>query len=101
VASAEQARLAVAVAREAPQVDAVKDELKVRSGASTPDRVEAVKRALARNAHLSAYRIGVRERNGRLLLEGRVHTGAEKDLAGLLARDAFGDTIDNGLVVRP
>ncbi len=101
----EQERVAVAVARETAQVAGVTDELRVRSangpGSGGPDRIGAVRRALARDPQLSAYRIAVKEHRGRPVLEGRVHTGAEKELAGLLARDAFGDTIENALVVRP
>jgi osmotically-inducible protein OsmY len=33
--------------------------------------------------------------SGRLVLRGQVKTAAEKDLAGLLARDAAGAPVDN------
>ena len=50
---------------------------------------------------LGAYAIDVREEGGRVVLTGRVRTAAEKDLAGLLARDAAGGSVDNRLSVGP
>jgi osmotically-inducible protein OsmY len=63
--------------------------------------VGRVQQALRANASLSAYTINVREEGGRVVLTGRVRTAAEKDLAGLLARDAAGGTVDNSLSVGP
>jgi hypothetical protein len=43
----------------------------------------------------------VREERGRLLLAGRVRTAAEKDLAGLMARDAAGTPVENTVTIQP
>jgi osmotically-inducible protein OsmY len=50
---------------------------------------------------LSSYSIAVSEEGGRVVLGGRVKTAAEKELAGLLARDASGAAVDNRLLVGP
>jgi len=68
--------------------------------AALGDRAKAAKRALAANPSLAAYDIQVREEGGHLVLSGRVKTAAEKDLAGLVAREATGAPIDNALEVR-
>jgi hypothetical protein len=38
---------------------------------------------------------------GRLVLTGRVRTGAEKDLAGVVARDAASAAVENNVIVQP
>jgi osmotically-inducible protein OsmY len=110
----EQHQLALKLAGETSDVMKVNDEVQLRGqgagpvAAATPaataavpgDRAKAAKRALAANPSLSAYDIQVREEGGRLVLSGRVKTAAEKDLAGLVARDATGVPIDNTLEVR-
>src|SRR5437667_62114 len=50
---------------------------------------------LARSA-LKAHIVG-----GRLVLTGRVRTGAEKDLAGVVARDAASAAVENNVIVQP
>jgi hypothetical protein len=40
-------------------------------------------------------------KDGRLVLKGKVRSGAERDLAGLLARDAAGGEVENAIVVAP
>jgi osmotically-inducible protein OsmY len=65
------------------------------------ERARRVEQALRANSSLTAYAITVREDGGRVVLTGRVKTAAEKDLAGLLARDAGGGTVDNSLSVGP
>jgi osmotically-inducible protein OsmY len=98
------------VAAAVPGVAPVNNQLVV--GAAAPpaggpsavppaERVGRVQQALRANASLSAYTINVREEGGRVVLTGRVRTAAEKDLAGLLARDAAGGTVDNSLSVGP
>ena len=72
----------------------------VRAAAAAGDRAKAAKSALAANPSLAAYDIQVREERGRLVLSGRVKTAAEKDLAGLVARNATGAPIDNALKIR-
>ena len=51
-------------------------------------RIEA---ALTGNENLSPYRLRATLRNGTLVLEGEVATGAERDLAGMLAERVTGD----------
>jgi osmotically-inducible protein OsmY len=107
----EQHQIALKVAADTADVIKVSDEIQLRgqtaptaaatSPAAAPgDRARAVKQALAANPNLAAYDIQVREEGGRLILRGRVKTTAEKDLAGLLARDAAGAQVDNALEVR-
>jgi hyperosmotically inducible protein len=109
----EQHQLALRLAGDTSDVLKVSDEIQLRGQSAAPvaaaapaavaapgDRAKAAKRALAANASLAAYDIQVREERGRLVLSGRVKTAAEKDLAGLVARDATGAAIDNALEVR-
>jgi osmotically-inducible protein OsmY len=107
----EQHQLALKVAADTADVIKVNDEIQLRgqagalpaaatSPAASGNRARAVKQALAANPSLSAYDIQVREEGGRLILRGRVKTTAEKDLAGVLARDAAGAQVDNALEVR-
>jgi osmotically-inducible protein OsmY len=105
--------LAGRVAASVPDVSQVVNQLTVGGAApaqpagygSAPaaggDRVQRVQQALRANASLGAYDIRVREEGGRIVLSGRVRTAAEKDLAGLLARDAAGGAVENGLSVGP
>lgn len=110
VESESQRQQALEVARQTPSVLDVTDQIAVRAGgaatgptAATPDggRVRRVEQALAGNASLAAYPIKVREEGGRILLTGHVKTAAEKDLAGVLAREAAGSGVDNTLAVGP
>jgi len=109
VESESQRREALEVARQTPSVLDVTDQITVRAGgapapaAAAPagDRVRRVEQALAANSSLAAYQIRVREEAGRILLAGRVKTAAEKDLAGVLAREAAGSAVDNTLIVGP
>jgi len=109
----EHHQLALKVAGDTADVIKVDDEIRLRgqaaaAPAATPaapaaaagDRAQAAKRALAANPSLAPYDIQVREQGGRIVLSGRVRTAAEKDLAGMLARDATGAQIDNALEVR-
>jgi osmotically-inducible protein OsmY len=108
----EQHQLALKLAGETTDVLKVNDEVQLRGQAaaarSAPaapaaapgDRAQAAKRALAANPSLAPYDIEVREEAGRLVLRGRVRTAAEKDLAGLVARDATGAQVDNILEVK-
>jgi len=109
VDSESQRQQALEVARQTPSVLDVTDQITVRAGgapapaAAAPagDRVRRVEQALAANSSLAAYQIRVREEAGRILLAGRVKTAAEKDLAGVLAREAAGSAVDNTLIVGP
>lgn len=112
VATPRQRQLAVEVARETMGVGSIRDELRVRPASATDggagagpgaptDRRSAVRQALAANSSLKPYVIDVREEGGALVLVGRVRTGAERDLAGLLARDAAGGPVKNALEIGP
>jgi len=112
VETPEQHQLALKLAGETSDVLKVDDEILLRGqaaavatspgapAAAPGDRAQTAKRALAANPSLAPYDIQVREEGGRLVLHGRVNTAAEKDLAGLVARDATGAQIDNALEVR-
>jgi hyperosmotically inducible protein len=113
VTSEEQKQLALALAQDTAGVNSVRDQISGGSSAAAPaadaasgaaslsDRARAAQAALASNPSLAGYGLTVREERGRLLLAGRVRTAAEKDLAGLLARDAAALTIDNSVTIQP
>ena len=116
VETPEQHQLALKLAGETSDVMKVNDAIQLRGqgagpvaaaspaapapAASAGDQAKAAKSALAANPSLAAYDIEVREERGRLVLSGRVKTAAEKDLAGLVARNATGAPIDNALKIR-
>ena len=114
VETPEQHQLALKLAGETSDVMKVNDEIRLRGQSAGPvavaspttpaaapgDQAKAAKRALAATPSLARYDIQVREEGGHLVLSGRVKTAAEKDLAGLVARDATGAPIDNTLEVR-
>lgn len=99
--SEELRREALRVAGDVAGVKAVTDTLRVGVEAVGADVRDAVRRALRSNANLSGAEIEVANQGARLVLRGRVRTGAERELAGLLARDAAGREVDNRLQVRP
>jgi hyperosmotically inducible protein len=111
VASEAQKKLAVEIAQQIPQVATVKDTLQVggTAGASMPaatpspggDPARAAAAALAANPNLAGYGLTVQSAGGRLTLTGRVRTGAEKDLAGVVARDAARQAVQNNVIVQP
>jgi hyperosmotically inducible protein len=97
VGDVRQRDLAQSVARETAGVAGVVGRLRVRDegarrGAGAVRRVE---QALAANTHLAPYRLVVSEERGRIVLTGRVRSGAEKDLAGLVAQEAAGSPVEN------
>jgi osmotically-inducible protein OsmY len=100
-------QVAVRTARETSGVGGVKDELRL-GGSSSRDEpggggrdADAVRKALRGNSSVGELGIEVATEKGRLVLRGRVRTGAEKDLAGLLARDAAGGPVENALQIHP
>jgi osmotically-inducible protein OsmY len=111
VVSDAQRQLAIEIAQQIPQVASVKDGLQVGGagtaapGAAASDsdasRTRAVAAALAANPNLSRYGLKVAAADGRLVLSGRVRTGAEKDLAGVVARDAASGDVQNNVIVQP
>ena len=96
----EQRPLAVGIARDVPDVSSVRDRIRLR-GEDEPGPAERARRAIAASPHLEAGAIEVREDGGHLVLTGRVDTGAERELAGLLARDAADRPVDNRLETAP
>jgi osmotically-inducible protein OsmY len=102
VSSEDQRKLAVEIVRETEGVAAVRDAISVRGQPVRPvDTRSAVESAIKANPNLAAYPISVREENGRIVLAGSVRTGAEKDLAGLLAQNAAGARVENALEIKP
>ena len=106
VSTDKQRSLAVDVARHTAGVAGVVDQIRVRGDgarppAAGPERRAAVERALAGNPNLARYLLTVDIRDGFVVLKGRVRSGAERDLAGLLARDAAGGAVENAIVVAP
>jgi osmotically-inducible protein OsmY len=122
VPRADQRQLAVSIAQQTPNVVGVTDQVRVAgepsrtegpaavaatspSGAApvAPDdgAADAARKAIAANPNLAPYKLEAQVRDGRLVLTGRVTTGAEKDLAGVLARQAGGLPLDNTVDVRP
>jgi hyperosmotically inducible protein len=95
----EQRPLAVAIARDVPDVSGVRDRIRLR-GEGEPGPAERARRAIEASPHLDATAIEVREDGGRVVLTGSVRTGAERELAGLLARDSAERPVDNRLDVR-
>ena len=119
VVSEAQRQTALQIAQQTPQVSAVKDGLQVAGSAtataassgpaaSTParagapaDPARAAQTALATNPNLAGFVLKARMVGGRLVLTGRVKTGAEKDLAGVVARDAASAAVENNVIVQP
>jgi len=101
---AELRSAAVGIARETEGVLEVVDRIEagpaVADGGTVEGTRASVERALRANENLAAYRLEVREENGRLVLRGHVRTGAEKDLAAALAREAAKRPVENGLDVQ-
>ncbi len=100
VARTTQAQLAAKIARDTQGVASVTDKISVAERAEE-DATVAVERVLAANANLAPYGISAHEEAGRLVLEGRVRTVAESDLAEVLAGHAVEVPIENRLEVRP
>jgi osmotically-inducible protein OsmY len=120
VASEAQRQAALQIAQQTPQVSAVKDTLLVAgapSGASVPpavpapsvparagapaDPARAAQTALATNPNLAGFALKAQMVGGRLVLTGRVRTEAEKDLAGVVAREAASAAVENNVIVQP
>ncbi len=95
-----QRDVALEAARAVPGVSGVTDSIKVR-GEATPGGRVAAERAIRTNPNLAPYGLRVEEDQGKLVLRGHVRTGAEKDLAGLLAREGAGGPVENALQIMP
>jgi osmotically-inducible protein OsmY len=120
VASEAQRQAALEIAQQTPQVSTVKDALTVGGGppggsappaapapsaparAGAPaDAARAAQTALATNPNLAGFVLKAQMVGGRLVLTGRVRTGAEKELAGVVARDAASAAVENNVIVQP
>ena len=111
VASEAQRQAALQIAQQTPQVATVKDALQVAgapaaasgspAAARTSDPARAAQAALATNPNLARFVLKAQMVGGRLVLTGRVRTGAEKDLAGVVARDAASAAVENNVIVQP
>jgi hyperosmotically inducible protein len=104
VGSQAQRERAVQTARDTTSVAGVADQIRVRAqgarpGASRAERAAAAQRAVNASPHLAAFNLQVREEGDRLVLRGAVNKPIEKDLAVLLAREAAGDGVDDGVEV--
>jgi hyperosmotically inducible periplasmic protein len=102
-----QKQLAVQLARETPDVLAVRDELNAglpatgaaaSAGAGAGARAQAAVRG---HQSLAPYALDVREEGGQVVVSGSVKTAAERDLAGLVAKEAAGVAVQNKVAVRP
>jgi osmotically-inducible protein OsmY len=105
LATQEQRERAVRIARDTAAVAGVVDRIEVRAqgaprGASRAERAAAAQRAVNASPFLSAYDLRVRDEGDRLVLRGAVSKPIEKDLAVLLAREAAGGGVDDGVEVR-
>jgi hyperosmotically inducible protein len=109
VTSEAQRQAALQIAQQTPQVGSVKDALQVAgapagspAAASAPaDPARAAQTALATNPNLARFVLKAQMVGGRLVLTGRVRTAAEKDLAGVVARDAASAPVENNVIVQP
>lgn len=104
VATPAQRDLARKIASGTAGATGVTDRIEVGRRAEQEDlgplRVR-VERALAGNLHLAKYGLHVKVDGDRIILEGRVRTEIEKELAGAVAREAAGGPVDNAVEVRP
>jgi len=119
VTSDAQRQLALQIAQQTAQVGAVKDAMQVGAaapagaspaprsdaaaagGAAATGSPQAVQAALAANANLAPFHLVAQAQGGRIVVSGRVRTGAEKDLAGMVARGAAGAAVQNNVIVQP
>jgi osmotically-inducible protein OsmY len=104
----EQRALAVETAEQVPGAGRVADELRMRGNIAAPvpsptplagERARLAQQALLSNPNLAGFELVVSEEGGRLVVSGTVKTGAEKDLAGLVAKEAAGGSVDNQVKV--
>ena len=105
VPSAELRQLALQTASDVAGVRGVREELQLApspagvSGDSIEKRRAAAERAIKANPNLAHALISVQLDGAAIVLKGHVRSGAESDLATLLARDAAGD-VRNVLEIR-
>jgi hyperosmotically inducible protein len=103
---------ALEIARDTGSVTSVIDRIHLRGlsdagapreplhAAASAESAAAAQRAVRSNSSLAGFDLQVQEEGGRLVLRGQLGTHAEKDLAGLLAREAAGEPVENLVEVR-
>jgi osmotically-inducible protein OsmY len=98
---------ALRTARETASVAMVFDRIQVsaadaagKPSLSTAERAASAQRALESTSSLAGFHLSVRDESGRLVLRGVVSTPAERDLAGLVARDGAGAAVENAVEIR-
>ena len=103
-----QKEAALQTVRETDSVGVVFDRIQIagvaadsRANLTPAQRAVLAQRALDSNASLTSFHLLVRDEAGRLVVRGTVSSPAEKDLAGLLARDGAGTSVENAIEIRP
>jgi osmotically-inducible protein OsmY len=98
---------ALETARETASVAIVFDRIQLpaageagKRSLSDAERAVSAQRALESNSSLAGFHLSVREERGRLVLRGVVSTSAERELAGLVARDGAGASVENAVEIR-
>ena len=99
---------ALQTVRETDSVEVVFDRIQIagtaadsRANLTPAQRATLAQRALDSNTSLAGFHLSVRDEAGRLVVRGTVNSPAEKDLAGLLARDGAGTSVENVIEIRP
>jgi osmotically-inducible protein OsmY len=110
VATPAQRQRAVSIAQQTTGVQGVTDNIAMSgAGGSAPSspapadpgaRAGAAQSAVRTSTSLAPYGLSVVVEGGHLVLRGQVKTAAEKDLAGVLARDAAGAPVDNQIQIQ-
>lgn len=102
VATPAQKQLAVSIAQQTTGVQGVTDQVATGGAGAPPvtandpaSRAAAAQTALRSNSSLSAYALSASAEGSRIVLKGAVQTAAEKDLAGMVAKDAAGVPVEN------
>ncbi len=100
-----QRHVALDVARQIPDVGDVVEAMRLRAEATPAPGMRApraviAERALAANPHLGGFGLKVRQVGERLVLEGKVRTALERDLAGFVAEKEAGGPVENTVEVQ-
>jgi osmotically-inducible protein OsmY len=98
--SAAEKRLALQTASDVAGVKNVIDRLALVGQGDAEQRRAAVEKAIRSNANLRDAPISVRLDDETIVLLGSVKSGAERELAALLARDAAGQAVRNSLEIQ-
>jgi osmotically-inducible protein OsmY len=103
VATPAQKQLALSIAQQTTGVQGVTDQVATEGAGTAPpaaatdpaSRAAAAQTALRSHGSLSTYALSAVAEGGRVVVKGAVQTSAEKDLAGLVAKDAAGVPVEN------